>query len=342
MGVNEGRQIARQLEHSPSLPGKLSGMMSKQGYHFVGRHSAIKTCSYTAGSMRLDGATCYKNRFYGIKSWRCMQSTPAIGCNLACSFCWRIIPEEIGINWNELNAMGDWDDPDTIVDGLIAEQRRLVSGFRENPKTDIGRWREANDPAHVALSLTGEPMFYPMMSKLLEAFHRRKISTFLVTNGTMVGALQKLSVMPTQLYVSIQAPNERVYAATARAKTLNAWQNFQKFLEVFSKLVTRRVFRLTLVKGVNMVDAKGYAQLIVQGRPNYVEVKGFVFVGGARSEERHLSYEQMPKKEEIVAFAQEIARESGYLFTDYHEHSKVVLLCADEQCARDRIIDFQK
>ncbi|MDE1825332.1 MAG: 4-demethylwyosine synthase TYW1 [Candidatus Micrarchaeota archaeon] len=342
MGDSDGVQIARQLQKGSRLPEKLKGIMSGQGYHFVGRHSAIKTCSYTASSMRLEGATCYKSRFYGIKSWRCMQSTPAIGCNLSCSFCWRIIPEEIGINWNELNAMGDWDDPDTIVDGLIAEQRRLVSGFKENPKTDLRRWREANDPAHVALSLTGEPMFYPMMSKLLEAFHRRKISTFLVTNGTMIGALQKLSVMPTQLYVSIQAPNEQIYADTARAKTLSAWQSFQKFLDVFSVLPTRRVFRLTLVKGVNMVDAKGYAKLIMCGRPNYVEVKGFSFVGGARGEERHLSYTQMPKKEEVIAFAQEIARECGYLVTDYHEHSKVVLLCADEQSANSRIIDFQK
>ncbi|MDE1855691.1 MAG: 4-demethylwyosine synthase TYW1 [Candidatus Micrarchaeota archaeon] len=334
--------IATQLKSQPHVPEELRAMMQKQGYHFVGRHSALKTCNYTEESMRLEGATCYKNQFYGIQSWRCMQSTPAIGCNLACSFCWRIIPEEIGINWNELNALGDWDDPDSIVEGLISEQRKLVSGFKGREGTNMQRWKEANDPAHVALSLTGEPMFYPQMSKLLDAFHRRGISTFLVTNGTMVGALRRLSVMPTQLYVSIQAPNQEIYEKAARAKTLNAWQNFQEFLKVFSTLDTRRVFRLTLVKGVNMVDVKGYADLISKGKPQYVEVKGFVFVGGARSEERHLSYEQMPRKEEVIEFASEIARESGYLFTDYHEHSKVVLLCADEHAAQTRLLHFEK
>ncbi|MGI0141062.1 MAG: 4-demethylwyosine synthase TYW1 [Candidatus Micrarchaeales archaeon] len=332
-----------QIEKStPQLPEDLKRIMTKQGYHFVGKHSAIKTCNYTAESMRLDGATCYKHQFYGIQSWRCMQSTPAIGCNLACSFCWRIIPEEIGINWNELNALGNWDDPDSIVDGLIAEQRKLVSGFKENPKTDLRRWKEANDPAHVALSLTGEPMFYPLMSKLLDAFHRRNISTFLVTNGTMVGALKKLTVMPTQLYVSIQAPNKEIYEQTARAKTLNAWQNFQEFLSLFSTLATRRVFRLTLVKGANMIDTKGYADLIAKGKPDYVEVKGFSYVGGARGEARDLSYEQMPRKEEIIDFAATLAKESGYIVADYHEHSKVVLLCADENAISNRLLHFQK
>ncbi|MDE1850725.1 MAG: 4-demethylwyosine synthase TYW1 [Candidatus Micrarchaeota archaeon] len=331
-----------QAQGEPHVPQELKTMMARQGYHFVGRHSAIKTCFYTADSMRLEGATCYKHQFYGIQSWRCMQSTPAIGCNLACSFCWRIIPEEIGINWNELNALGNWDDPDSIVEGLIDEQRKLVSGYKENPKTDLKRWKEANDPAHVALSLTGEPMFYPLMGKLLDAFHRRKISTFLVTNGTMLQALKKLTVMPTQLYVSIQAPNPAVYEQLARAKTLNAWQSFQEFLKVFSTLRTRRVFRLTLVRGINMTDVDGYAELVAKGKPDYVEVKGFVFVGGARGEDRHLTYEHMPRKEEVIEFAQKIAQRAGYLVADYHEHSRVVLLCANEEAANRRIINFEK
>lgn len=333
---------ALEVASSAHVPDELKKMMVRQGYHFVGKHSAVKTCTYTASSMQLQGATCYKHQFYGIRSWRCMQSTPAIGCNLSCSFCWRIIPEEVGINWNELNALGNWDDPDSIVDGLILEQRKLVSGYKENPKTDIQRWREANDPAHVALSLTGEPFFYPHMNKLIEAFHKRKISTFIVTNGTMVNAIRKLTVMPTQLYVSIQAPNEEIYNLTARAKTLNAWKMFQEFLDAFALIKTRRVFRLTLVKGVNMVDAKGYAQLVMKGKPDYVEVKGFSFVGGARTEDRHLTYKQMPTRDEVVAFANEIAKECGYVFTDCHEHSRTVLLSVSKEVGDKRIINFEK
>lgn len=326
---------------NPHMPAELAKAMKKQGYHFVGKHSATKACGYTISSLK-GGATCYKHKFYGIKSWRCIQASPAIGCNLACTFCWRMIPEEEGFKWNEINAIQEWDDPAKIVEGLVEEHKKLVSGFKGNDKVDIKRWLESNDPAHVALSLTGEPLFYPKMNQLIEEFHKRKISTFLVTNGTMVNALRKLTVLPTQLYVSIQAPNREIYEKVTRAKTLRAWESFQEFLGVFSTMNTRRVFRLTLIRNVNMLDAKGYAELIQKGAPHYVEVKGFVFVGGARNEERDLSYDQMPNKEEIVAFANEIASASGYKVVDYHEHSKVALLCRDENAARERIIKFEK
>ena len=329
---------------APNMLHELAVKMSKQGYHFVGRHSATKICNYTASSMKKStrSHTCYKHRFYGIRSWRCIQATPAIGCNLACSFCWRIIPEEEGFSWNEINAIRQWDDPEMIVDGLVKEHKRIISGYKGHDDVDIERWNEAQDPAHVALSLTGEPLFYPKVSELLDAFHRRKISTFLVTNGTMHNALRALKTLPTQLYVSVQAPNKEVYEKVTRAKTLNAWENFQKFLSIFSGLNTRRVFRLTLIKGVSMVDAKGYADLIRKGSPHYVEVKGFVFVGGARNEKRNLTYQQMPGKDDIVSFATEIAELSGYRFSDYHESSNIALLSSDVDAERGRIITFEK
>jgi tRNA wybutosine-synthesizing protein 1 len=158
----------------------------------------------------------------------------------------------------------------------------------------------------------------------------------------MVNALKRLTTLPTQLYVSIQAPNKENYEITVRSKTMYPWEKLQEFLEVFSTLNTRRVFRLTLIKGENMVDPQGYADLIAKGKPHYVEVKGFVFVGGARNEERKLAYTKMPNKEEIMGFAKEIADRSGYIITDYHEHSKVALLSMNEDIANKRIINYEK
>ncbi len=341
MALEETKTIERQYKPKPHMPEELANTMKKQGYHFVGQHSATKICGYTASSLK-GGATCYKHKFYGIRSWQCIQATPAIGCNLACSFCWRIIPEEQGFAWNEINAMKEWDDPEMIVAGLVEEHKKLVSGFKGNGKVDQKRWEEARDPAHVALSLTGEPLFYPKMNQLIEAFHKRKISTFLVTNGTMANALRNLTVLPTQLYVSVQAPNQEIYERLTMPKTLSAWNSFMEFLTVFSTLDTRRVFRLTLIRGVNMTDVEGFAELIKKGKPHYVEVKGFVFVGGAREAARGLSYEQMPNKDEIVAFAEGIAKASGYMLVDYHDHSNVALLCSDSKAARERIIHFEK
>jgi tRNA wybutosine-synthesizing protein 1 len=337
------KEGAATAKREPNVPKKLAEMMNKQGYRFVGRHSATKTCFYTTSSLKEGGYTCYKHQFYGIRSWRCIQATPAIGCNLACSFCWRIIPEDEGFKWNEMNAMREWDDPKDIVDGLIEEHRKLINGYKGNGKTVMKRWEEANDPAHVALSLTGEPLFYPSMNGLIEEFERRGISTFLVTNGTMVNALKNLISMPTQLYVSIQAPNKEVYGRTVRPKNIAAtWDNFINFLKVFSGLRTRKVFRMTLVKGVNMEDTDGYAELIKVGKPDYVEVKGFVYVGGARNPKRNLEFSQMPTEDEIKNFAEGLADKSGYLYTTYHKHSNVVLLSRDEDAQRNRIIRFKK
>ncbi len=332
----------KDMKNEPHMPEGLATMMKSQGYHFVGKHSATKICGYTSDSLK-GGESCYKHRFYGIRSWRCIQATPAIGCNLACTFCWRIIPEEVGFTWNELNVVDKWDEPEKVVEGLINEHKRIVSGYKGNEKVDMKRWNESNDPAHVALSLTGEPLFYPKMNELLAAFHDKGISTFVVTNGTMLNALKALTILPTQLYVSIQAPNKELYGKITRAKNLTAtWDNFLSFLNYFSTLNTRRVFRLTLVKELSMNDVKGYVELIKIGKPQYVEVKGFSYVGGARNEKRGLSYEQMPRTNEIKEFAAKIAQESGYIVTDYHEKSAVALLCIDKKAASERIIKFKK
>ncbi|MCL4372342.1 4-demethylwyosine synthase TYW1 [Candidatus Marsarchaeota archaeon] len=325
------------------MPKQLQDHMEKQGYHFVGQHSAVKICEYTANGLR--GETlCYKYAFYGIKSWQCIQGTPAIGCDIGCRFCWRLIPEEEGFKWNELNAVSEWDDPEFIVENMIKEQRRIVSGFKSIANNDLRmkRWNEANDPKHVAISLTGEPTFYPKLSALLRAFHKRGISTFLVSNGTLPEAIARLDPLPTQLYISLQAPDEESYIYVTRPKIANTWERFLKSLEMLSKLNTRTVLRMTLIKGLNMTNPEGYAKLISLARANYVEVKGFSYVGGARSPERGLSLASMPKHDEIKAFAGELAKLTGYMYTAEHAPSRVVLLSRDEPSAKSRIIDFSK
>lgn len=329
------------IKKEPHIPKELADKMRKQGYHFIGKHSATKICGYTANGLR-GGHLCYKNTFYGIQSWRCIQATPVIGCNLACSFCWRIIPEEEGFKWNEINAIEKWDSPEDIVEGLIKEHRNIITGYKGNNKVNIKRWNESNDPAHVALSLTGEPLFYPKMGELIEAFHKQGISTFLVTNGTMVNALKKLKVMPTQLYVSIQAPNKKLYDKITRPKSKNTWNMFQAFLEVFSNADTRRVFRFTLIRDLNMFDIEGYVKLIKKGKPHYVELKGFAYVGGSRNIKRNLSYDRMPDNDDISEFARQIADKSGYIITCYDENGRCVLLSTDKKAVANRKIKFEK
>lgn len=42
---------------------------------------------------------------------------------------------------------------------------------------------EGLSPRHCALSLVGEPIMYPEINRLVDELHRRRISTFLVTNA---------------------------------------------------------------------------------------------------------------------------------------------------------------
>ncbi len=324
------------------MPEQLKNTMKKQGYHFVGKHSAVKICEYAANG--LEGKElCYKAKFYGIRSWQCMQSTTAIGCDLRCRFCWRIIPEEHGYKWNELNAV-EWDDPDYIIEGMIKEQRRIVSGYKAVADTELKmqRWKESNSPKHATLSLTGEPLFYPKMSELIGKFHERGMSTFVVHNGTLPEAIKKLKNLPTQFYISLQAPDEETYIKTVAPKIPNAWNNFIESLKLMSEMKTRTVLRMTLVKGLNMINPEGYAKLIGIAKPNYVEVKGFSFVGGSREEQRGLSLSSMPNHEEIRDFAKRIAELTGYIWTDEHETSRIVLLSRDRESFDKRIIDFDK
>ena len=130
--------------------------LRKAGYRSVGRHSAVKICHWTKSVLR-GGKNCYKG-WYGIRSHRCLQMTPSLQyCNLMCVFCWR----HHTINRLEAYA-GDWDRPEKVLEGLIREQRQLLSGFKGNPKVDRRLFEEAMEPKHMAISLDGEPTLYPV------------------------------------------------------------------------------------------------------------------------------------------------------------------------------------
>ena len=296
------------------MPQALKELMQKQRYHFVGKHSAVKICEYAANGMR-DETLCYKNKFYGIRSWQCMQATTAMGCDLKCRFCWRLMPEEHGFKWNEINAVDDWDEPEDIIEGMLIEQKKVVSGYKGVADTELKmrRCAEANSPRHVALSLTGEPVFYPKMSSLLKSFHKKGISTFVVHNGTLPESIKKLRTLPTQFYISIQAPDKETYEKITRPNIPDAWERLIKSLKIMSRMKTRTALRTTLVKDLNMFNPEGYAELVGIAKPNYVEVKGFSFIGGSREPQRGLKYEDMPRHAEIKEFAKKLAELSVIL-----------------------------
>ncbi|MEM2017962.1 MAG: 4-demethylwyosine synthase TYW1 [Candidatus Pacearchaeota archaeon] len=312
------------------LPEKLKNMLKKQHYALVGKHSAVQICKYTKESLR-GKDFCYKQKFYGIQSHRCVQMSPAIAfCYHRCVFCWR--PIEF-----TLQKIRKPDEASKIVDGCIEAQRRLLSGFLGNKKIDKAKFFEAQEPKHFAISLAGEPTLYCKLPELILELRKRKITSFLVTNGEnpeMIRKMMKENALPTQLYISLNASNDRVFKKICRPIT-GSWKKILESLKLLSKLKTRTAIRITLIKNLNMIKPEEYAALIKIANPNFVEIKAYMHIGFSQF---RLKKENMPSHTEIKKFAREIEKLTEYKIVDEKENSRVVLLMKDE---KDRFIEFE-
>lgn len=304
-----------------------------QGYRFVANNSGVKVCEWCKSSLRGKKA-CYKSKFYGIRSWRCVQMTPALfNCPHRCRFCWR------DFDYLQPKPVLEPDSPKRIIEESISEHNRLLVGFRGNPKVDWKKYQESLKPMHFAISLVGEPCLYPLLPELLKELRKRKISSFVVTNGAvpkMLWAMLKSGNVPTQLYITMAAPSKEIYLKTCvpLAEKKYGWKEFLQSLKLMRRF-PRSVVRLTLAKGLNMEDIEGYAKLLKTAKPNFVEVKGFMAIGHSR---KRLGVEAMPSMAEIRKFAKGLAKEIGYKYESEDEASKVALLW-DEK--KERMIGFR-
>lgn len=290
-------------------------LLIKQQYRLHNDHAAVKLCHWMKESM-LHERHCYKQDFYGISSHRCLQMTPAINeCSHMCTFCWRVQENDFEVK--------DWSEPKEMLDALIAHQRKLITGFKGDPRCSPEMFEEACNPNQVAISLAGEPITYPYLSEFIEECHRRGMTTFMVTNGTYPERLESLDTLPMQLYVTVAAPNEDVYRSVCRPKVSDGWEKIMKTLEMMPSLETRTVIRHTLVKDVNLGWIDDYARLDRIADPDLVEPKGYVFVGGSR---KRLSMTCMPSFEEIKDFSRQLGDMIGMELIKERADSRVVLL----------------
>ncbi len=297
---------------------ELQKILVRQHYAVVGNHSGVKLCHWMKQSL-LFGRHCYKQVFYGINSHQCLQMTPTVThCTHMCLFCWRLQ------NFTE-KQLQDPDDPGFILEQVIAAQRKLLTGFKGDPRCDQKKWREANEPTMLACSLSGEPTLYPRLGEFFEACHQKGITTFLVTNGTMPEALEQMSTLPKQLFVSLVAPTEELYRRICAPLISNGWEKIQQTLELLPSLSTKTVIRHTLVHGWNMDDGyiDAYAKLDLKAEPTFIEPKGYVFVGSSRN---RLHFSNMPRHDQIRSFSQKLAEQIGYSLILEKEDSLVTLL----------------
>ena len=312
------------------VPPLLLQALKKQKYHFVGRHSAVKRCRWLYETLIHD-RSCYKQKFYGIKTHQCIQMTPSLFyCTQRCLFCWRAQTGDLQIEWDEMK-LPNWDSAEEILQGSLKAQAAILSGYKGNPKTNWKKFTEALAPRHIAISLTGEPTLYEPLGELIRTFHHKGFTTFLVSNGTMPSKLAGLSEEPTQLYISVCAPNEKVFRRVCRPQIPKAWAKLNETLSILSSFRCPTVIRMTLVKGLNMETVDGYAELVEKANPTYIEAKAYMHVGFSTL---RLDYERMPKHRDVYDFGIRLADRTGYKIIDESAESRVVLLSKREKPIR--------
>jgi len=308
------------LEHLKLGPSAKSKFLT-QGYRLIGDegHGAVKLCHWTKSALK-GGPACYKHDFYGIDSHRCVQMTPSLpSCNYACNFCWR---DHFG-NKPTLDGF-KLDTPSDLFAGALDAQRILLTGYKGNAAVAYEHWLEAREPRHVAISLNGEPTNYPQIDELFRLASERGITTFLVTNGSNPQVLRAFRSWPTQIYLSVDASNEKMFNDICNPLLPNLWQRFQETVDMFGTLPTRTVCRNTLVKGWNMEAVEEYAALLNRARPMFIESKGYSHMGASMA---RLSRDNMPSHGEVRAWTETLARLlPGYELVNERADSRVTLL----------------
>ncbi len=200
---------------------------------------------------------------------------------------------------------------------------KLLSGYKANLKADKQKYGEALKPRHAAISLAGEPTLYSRLGELIGRFHKRGFTTFLVSNGTIPQALAKLDEEPTQLYISMCAPDRKTFQETCRPQITRAWENLNKTLALLPSFSCPTVMRMTLARHLNLKHPERYARIVEKAAPTYLEPKAYMHVGFSRL---RLEYDNMPQHQEVRDFASSLAEETGYSILDESRQSRVVLL----------------
>jgi tRNA wybutosine-synthesizing protein 1 len=257
-----------------------------------------------------------------------MEMTPAaMNCENRCVYCWR--PTEF---YDTLEMPPELvDEPDVIVDNLMEARRKLISGFYGHSKNSKKKLNESLFPAHYAISLSGEPTMYPKLPQLIKYLKTLKAtkSIFLVTNGQepeMLARLQDEDALPTQIYLSTNASNKKMFYTVNRPRHKDAWDRWWKSLRFLASVQTRTVLRMTLIRGYNdrLDFVEEFSKMMEEGNPHFIELKSYMNIGMSTT---RLGRNNMMEMSEIQNFARLLCSKlQGYSIMDESEISRIVVL----------------
>lgn len=401
-------------------------------YRLVGKnkHSALKPCHWLieklfSGRENLPlsdpaNRNCYKG-YFGIKSEKCIQCTPALPfCTHNCVFCWRDIEEgSLGSNFtlqadepkylvqefikNQLNMLDhhlgkekflqNFDVMASIIttmqdqgneidiheyqvksrlsinrveDAIVLLKTTEIVSTRDNkkykftprvdPSLDAHSFlatylttreeitkviESAYHPSHAAISLAGEPTLYPHIAGLVDEFRKNNFTTFIVSNGTTPDVLENMSVLPTQLYITLPPPDEKLYIKIHRPSIPDGYNRIIETLQLLPSLSCRTCLRITQVKGLNdMSNAEtidGIIRLVKLANPNFLEIKGMAVEARAMLLKKRLglggdgskigeSLGYAPTFKDVFEFASALSAAGGFPIVETSKPSRDVLM----------------
>jgi len=304
----------------------------KKAKYGVADHSTVELCHWTKKSFKNEG-DCYKHKFYGISTHRCMEFSPAgMHCENRCVYCWRPMEFYDSLKMEPEKVA----EPKDILDKLMEERKKLIMGYYGNPANEKQKLDESLLPSHYAISLSGEPTMYPKLPELikyLKSLNDTK-STFLVTNGQepeMLNRLKDEDALPTQLYLSTNAADYDSFKRINKPKYKDSWERWNKSLGMLKELDTRTVIRITLIRDYN-TDEKMipiFAAMLKNASPHFIEIKSYMHIG--RSTNR-LERDNMLEFDEVRKFSEEIVKQSGiFSIMDESIVSRIVVLQNNER-----------
>jgi tRNA wybutosine-synthesizing protein 1 len=238
------------------------------------------------------------------------------------------------------------DSPSSIIDGVVAAKRKLISGLGGADDVNEGLFRGALEsfPKHWAISLSGEPTLYPRLPEMIKLLksHDGVKSVFLVSNGqhpSMLLRLKEEGALPTQLYISVDAADAETFSKVNMPVFSDGWGRLGRTLSLLKELKCRRVLRFTVIKGINDLEwmLPLYAKMFKESGADFIEVKSYMWLGYSR---RRLSGENMPSHSYVRELCGKLLELMGeYRFEDEDSNSRIVLLKRKDSAYENRITD---
>ena len=127
-----------------------------------------------------------------------------------------------------------------------------------------------------------------------------------------------------------------------RDRYKDAWDRWQKSLELLSEMDTRIVLRMTMIRNFNdsTNSVNEFADLVKRGNPHFIEIKSYMHIGMST---QRLDRSDMLEMDEIRGFSDLMRNSLGtFSIMDESEISRIVVLQNLERFTERWIEGYEK